>query len=80
MDSGQAWTLFGSRKNSKPRVREMLGVGGADSPASSRSLRERSENGVRAFCWRFSAGRLIDHDLIDKILPNFAFYRLIFDV
>ena len=30
MALGWAWTLLGSRKNLKPRVREMLAVGAAD--------------------------------------------------
>jgi hypothetical protein len=32
-DTGRAWTLLGSRENSKPRGREMLAIGAArDAP------------------------------------------------
>ena len=43
MDSGRAWILFGSRKNPKPRVREMLAVGAAESPASGVSMKAQSD-------------------------------------
>jgi hypothetical protein len=47
MALGRAWTLLASRKNPKPRMREMLAVGAAESPASSAPKKIASDHFIR---------------------------------